>query len=246
MPLRQSVIAVLLAAGLALPARAAVNVYYHVGAWDAFDGQGDNGQPLCGIGTRNPADGRTFSLRFTIGGDDVAFIAAKPGWTIPDGTALTVVVQVGLSQPFTGQAVGKGDQVQWTVDRNAAQAFDAEFRRAGSMTVTFPSGDEPPWVISLSGSTAASKAMGRCVTDLTQRAAAAQPATTSAAPAAGSATQPFGAGAAAPANPAAAAQAPAPSQDQQTQDQQTQGQQTQGQPTQDQQTQPGGTQNTSH
>jgi hypothetical protein len=231
MCVRQLLLAVALTAGVALPVRAQVNVYYHAGAWDAFDGQGDNGQPLCGIGSRNPADGRTFSLRFQIGGDDMSFIAAKSGWNIPDGTQIPVVMQIGLNQPWTQQATGKGDRVQWTLDRVNAQIFDDQFRGAASMTVTFPSGTERPWVISLSGSTAASNAMGRCVTDLTQRAAAAtQPAATTA-PAEQGSTQPFGAAPAAQGNAAPAAQgnaAPA-----------AQGNAAPTQPvTQDQQTQP--------
>ncbi|MGA3400272.1 MAG: hypothetical protein ABSC95_13715 [Acetobacteraceae bacterium] len=213
MRVRRVWLAAALAAGVALPARAQVSVYYHAGGWDAFDGPGDNGQPVCGIGSRNPADGRSFSLRFQIGGDDVIFIAAKTGWTIPDGTQIPVVMQIGLDQPWTTQAVGKGDRVQWTLDRVNAQIFDGQFRGAASMTVTFPSGTEHPWVISLAGSTAASNAMGRCVTDLTQRAAAAQPAAT-AAPAQQSATQPFGATPAAPDNAAAT---PPATQDQQPQ-----------------------------
>ncbi len=180
-----------LMAGVAPPAWAAITVYYHVGVWDAFDGQGDDGAPVCGIGSHNPADGRAFSLRFQIGGDDVTFSAVKPGWTIPDGTHIPVVVQVGLEQPWTQQAVGNGNRVQWTMPRTDMQTFDAEFRRASSMTVTFPAGSEQPWVLSLAGSTAASNAMGRCVTDLAQRAAAARPAA-SPAPAAESTTQPFG------------------------------------------------------
>jgi hypothetical protein len=203
MQLRQLLLAAALAAGLAAPARAAVTVYYHAGVWDAFDGPGDNGQPVCGIGSRSPTDGHAFSLRFQIGGNDVTFIAAKSGWNVPDGTQIPVVMQVGLDQPWTGQAVGKGDRVQWTLDRAAVQVFDAQFRRAASMTVTFPSGTEHPWVISLAGSTAASNAMGRCVTDLTQRAAATPPAATPA-PAPQSATQPFAATPVAQGNPAPA------------------------------------------
>jgi hypothetical protein len=199
MQLRQPLLAVALAAGFVLPARADVNVYYHVGVWDAFDGQGDNGQPLCGIGSRSPSDGRAFSLRFTIGGDDVTFTATKPGWQIPDNTTIAVVVQIGLDQPWTEQAVGSGNRVQWTLDRADVQTFDAQFRRATSMTVTFPSGSEPPWVISLSGSTAASNAMGRCVTDLARRAAAAAPAAAPA-PANQTETQPFAAAPAAQGN----------------------------------------------
>jgi len=244
MRLHPTLLAVALAAGFMVPAKAQMTVYYHVGAWDAFDGPGDNGQPLCGIGSRNPADGRAFSLRFQIGGDDMTFTAAKPSWNIPDGTHIQVVVQNGLEQPWTQQAIGKGDRMQWTLDRVNAQIFDDQFRRAPSMTITFPSGNEPPWTLSLAGSTAASNAMGRCLTDLAQRAPATQPAPTPAPPAA---TQPFGAAAAAPDNaapappgtqgqptqPNAAPTAPA------TQDQPTQPNATPASPvTQDQPTQP--------
>jgi len=213
MRLRQPLLAIALTTSMAVAAQADVSVYYHVGAWDAFDGQGDNGQPVCGIGSRNPADGRAFSLRFTVGGDDVTFAATKPGWNIPDNTQIPVVVQIGLERPWSEQAVGSGTRVQWTLDRADVQTFDAQFRSAASMTVTFPSGSEQPWVVSLTGSTAASNAMGRCVTDLTQRAAAAQPAATPT-PAQQNATQPFGAAPAAPGSPAP----PQPvTQDQQTQ-----------------------------
>jgi len=203
-------LAAALAACLAAPARANVNIYYHVGGWDAFDGEGDDGQPLCGIGSHNPADGRAFSLRFRIGGDDVTFIATKPNWNIPNGTQIPVVMQIGLERPWSEPAVGTGQRVQWTLDRADVRAFDAQFRRASSMTVTFPAGNETPWIISLAGSTAASNAMGRCVTDLTQRAAATQPAATPV-PAAQNATQPFGTPSAtpgdqAPAQPAASGQ----------------------------------------
>jgi hypothetical protein len=201
MGLRRSLLAVALAVGVALPAQAAVTVYYHVGAWDAFDGPGDDGQPVCGIGSRIPADGRAFSLRFKIGGDDLTFTAARPGWNIPAGTQIPVVMQVGLEQPWAQQATGSGNRVQWTLDRADAQIFDAQFRSASSMSVTFPAGSEHPWVLSLVGSTAASNAMGRCVTDLTQRAAAAQPAAAPAPPEQ-SGTQPFGAAPVAPGNAA--------------------------------------------
>ena len=67
------------------------------------------------------------------------------------------------------QGTGNGQMVEWTLDSAAMQTFDAQFRRAGSMTVSFPNGNEPPWTIGLNGSTAISNAFGRCVTDLTQR-----------------------------------------------------------------------------
>ena len=144
-----------------------MSVYYHTGSWDAFSGPGADGKPVCGIGSTNPVDNRSFSLRFAIGGDSVTFQAKKPNWNIPAGTQLPVVVQIGLDTPWNLQGTGNGQVVEWSLDRTAMQTFDAQFRRAGSMTVSFPSGNEPPWTVGLNGSTAISNAFGRCVTDLT-------------------------------------------------------------------------------
>jgi hypothetical protein len=168
-------------------AMADMKVYYHVGSWDAFTGPGTDGRPVCGIGNTNPVDNRSFSLRFPIGGDSVMFQAGKPGWDIPAGTQLPLVVQIGLNAPWNVQGVGNGHMIEWSLDRDAIQTFDAQFRAAGSMTVSFPSGNEPPWTIGLNGSTAISNAFGRCVTDLTQRAESQQ-----SAPAPTGPTQPFG------------------------------------------------------
>ncbi len=189
-------------------ASAAMTVYYHVGGWDAFSGPGDDGKPVCGIGSTNPVDNRSFSLRFEIGGTNVTFEAKKPSWNIPGGTQIPIVLQIGLDTPWNLQGVGNGQVVEWALDPTTMQTFDAQFRRASSMTLTFPSGNEPPWTIGLNGSTAASNAFGRCVTDLSQRQTTqSQPA---APPADQAPTQPFGQTGGQPA-PAAAPAAAAPS-----------------------------------
>jgi hypothetical protein len=196
--LRTSIATAAMLATLAAPAGADMVVYYRAGGWDAFSGPGDNGKPVCGIGTTNPADNRSFSLRSQIGGDTVTFQAKKPTWNVPAGIMLPVVLQIGLDTPWNMQGVGNGQVVEWSLDRNTIQTFDLQFRRAGSMTVTFPSGSEPPWTVTLNGSTAISNAFGRCITDLTQREAPQTP--PSATPAGPGPTQPFGE---APTQPAA-------------------------------------------
>jgi hypothetical protein len=113
------------------------------------------------------------------------------------------VVQIGLDTPWNLQGVGNGQIVEWALDSAAMQNFDAQFRRASSMTMTFPSGSEPPWTVGLNGSTAVSNAFGRCVTEMAQREAAQQPTTPPAAP---GPTQPFGQAASQP------SVAPAPTQ----------------------------------
>lgn len=187
-----------------VPAAASINVYYHAGAWDAFDGEAGNGAALCGVGSENPSDGRSFSLSEQIGGATTTFVALKPGWKIPAGTRVPVVVQIGLQRPWVEQATGNGDKLEWTMDQADAAAFDAQFRGEASMTVTFPSGNEKPWIIALGGSAAVSNAMRRCITDLARRTAAPRPAAAPATPAQ-PVTQPFAA-------PSGAAQAPEPQQ----------------------------------
>lgn len=190
------VLPLVLALAIATPAYAELTVDNRYGGWDVFHGAGTDGRQVCGIGTTNPTDGRAFSLRFAAGDDAITFIADKPSWNIPEGTQLPVVMQVGLDQPWTEQGTGHADRLIWSMPRATVPVFDAQFRRASSMTLTFPAGNEQPWVVSLHGSSAASDAMGRCVTALTQSSAPAAPA----APA--GTTQPFGT------SPAASSPAP--------------------------------------
>jgi hypothetical protein len=173
-------------------ARAQLQTYYHAGVWDAFSGRGDAGGPVCGVGTTNTADNKRFSLRFDIGGSATTLTASKPDWSVPDNTRVTVVMQVGLNTPWTSQGVGHGHTIEWTLDPGAMQAFDRQFRGASSLTLTFPDGSEPPWSLSLAGSTAISDTFGRCIRDLTRQVQSALP-TADGSPAPQGPTQPFGA-----------------------------------------------------
>lgn len=169
---------------------AQTQVYYHVAGWDAFSGRSSQGGPVCGMESTNPVDNRNLSMRFDIGGANTTFAATKPNWSIPDGTQVVVVMQVGLNTPWTLHGSGYGHAIGWTLDRNAVQGFERQFRSAQSMTLTFPDGNEPPWTISLAGSTAISDTFGRCITDLTRQVRnAPPPGNTGAAPQ--GATQPF-------------------------------------------------------
>lgn len=178
-----------------------VQTYYRAGAWDAFSGRTENGGAVCGIGSANTGDNRRFSIRFNIGGTDTILSASKPDWSIPADTHVTVVMQVGLNTPWTMQAAGKDHSIDWTLDPNAMQTFDRQFRGSTSMTLTFPDGNEPPWAVSLAGSSMISDGFARCIRDLTRQVQAAQPAPTTS-PASPGATQPFGpSGSPAPAAP---------------------------------------------
>jgi hypothetical protein len=194
-------------------ALAQMQTYYRAGAWDAFSGRSDTGGAVCGVGTTNPTDNQRLSIRFDIGGPDTIFSAGKPDWSIPADTHMTVVMQVGLNTPWTMRAVGHDHSIEWTLDPNAVQVFDRQFRGSPSMTLTFPDGNEPPWSLSLAGSSAISDTFTRCIRDLTQQVQAAQsqgrPQPANGTPPPQSPTQPFGAPASPPpGQPAAPASPP--------------------------------------
>jgi hypothetical protein len=173
-------------------AMAQIQTYHHAGAWDAFSGRGSAGSAVCGVGTTNPNTNGRLSIRFDIGGSDTVLSATKPDWSIPADTRVTVVMQIGLSTPWTLQATGQEHSIDWHLDPAAFQAFDRQFRNAGSMTLTFPDGNEPPWAVPLAGSSAISDTLGRCVRDLTRQVQAAQSAGQAPpGPAPSGATQPF-------------------------------------------------------
>ncbi len=161
----------LIAAGAfaAGPAMAALTIYSRVGVWDAFNGTSDNGETVCGVGTTDATEGKVLSLRWQVGGTQVLFRARKPSWNIPDGTKITVLMQVDRNTPWILQGAGGGMTVSWTLNGDSIQPFEQQFRRGATLTLNFPSGNEPPWTLSLRGSTAASDLFGRCITELTRQ-----------------------------------------------------------------------------
>ncbi|WP_158932317.1 hypothetical protein [Acidisphaera sp. S103] len=177
-------------------AMAQIQTYYRAGTWEAFSGRNDKGGAVCGVDNTNPTDNRRMSIRFDIGGSETVLSASKPDWTIPDGTRITVVMQIGLNTPWTRSATGYGNNIDWALDPASTQTFEQQFRGASSMTLTFPDGNEPPWTVPLIGSSAISATFSRCITDLTRQVQAAQAAgaTKPAAPQqTQAATQPFSA-----------------------------------------------------
>jgi hypothetical protein len=167
-------IAALLAMLAPTAAMAQIQTSYRAGTWEAFSGRNDKGGAVCGVDNTNPSDNRRMSIRFDIGGSETVLSASKPGWKIPDGTRITVVMQVGLNTPWTQSATGYGNSIDWALDAAAMQSFEQQFRSATSMTLTFPDGNEPPWTVPLIGSSAISATFSRCITDLTRQVQAAQ------------------------------------------------------------------------
>ncbi|MDE2514756.1 MAG: hypothetical protein KGL12_01900 [Rhodospirillales bacterium] len=162
-----------LAAAMPQAARAAdvVRPYYHAGSWDAFTARVPGRPPVCGIGNRAP-DHRVFTLRFEAGSHVLTLRAVKPSWAIPQGTQVNVVMQIGQAAPWPATATGNARQIDWTIPAVQSQNFEAQFRQASTMTLSFPGGSEPTWTIPLNGSSAITDAFNRCVGQITATPAA--------------------------------------------------------------------------
>lgn len=196
-------------------------VYYHAGAWHAFTNKNASGQDVCGIATQNTADGRSLTLTYTIGGTQLHFEASKPTWNVPEGVQVEFNLQIDQNQPWPGQAIGHGPHISWDLDADSIRQFDSQFRGGSTLTLSFPQGNEPPWNLSLAGSTPNASTLWRCVHDLSVRDHVVtqpqnNPAQSNAAPtqpygqAPGQPTQPFSQGAAQPNSPPPQPNQPSP------------------------------------
>jgi hypothetical protein len=84
-------------------------------------------------------------------------------------------IRVGASPYFSAYGVGGAHAISWSLSEGEAGTFEQAFRDGSNMTVSFPSGNEPPWRVLLAGSTAVDKTFRRCIRDYTARAAATAP-----------------------------------------------------------------------
>ena len=173
--------------------RAEVVTVARYGAWQAYSGVADDGKRVCGIGETG-ADGRTFNIKYFEGANNFEIVIGKPAWAIPAGIHADVAITFDRATPWRGSARGSGIYLFLSLPLERLLPFEAEFKQAYSMIVSFPGGSEAPWRGNLSGSTAISGQMAECVRLLV--ASGGGPATPTAPP--GATTQPFGGAASQP------------------------------------------------
>ena len=196
-------------AGGALPARAEVVNTAREGMWVAYGGVANDGKRVCGIGETG-TDGRTFQIKYFENAQSFEIVIGKPGWAIPPGTQAEIAITFDRSSPWRGMAKGNGLLLFLSLPMTRLVAFEAEFKAAYSMIVSFPGGTEAPWRGDLTGSTAIAGHMARCIRTLLGTAA---PGNDQPFGAGGGTTQPFGTTAAPPqpfGQPPATYDAPSP------------------------------------
>jgi hypothetical protein len=170
------------------------------GGWSTFTSVGadQTGQtrPMCGAMLLFGGQ-RSFMIKYQLAAPTPFMHIFKTGWKIPAGQMVDLVFSIDGAPGFrwTGVAVDTGDGLELPLKSKAgvASTVAGDFLDAlGSgqqLQVSFPSGNEPPWVSSLSGTDPALHAMLNCMKLVDAAAQPSQP------------TQPFAAAPAAPTQP---------------------------------------------
>lgn len=161
------------------------------GAWSAYGGTSQDGRVTCGMSIVGAED-RALHIKWFRGSPGIILQAFKGSWRIPEGTSFPLEMRVDeLAWWAAPAAVGSRDMVQWRVAPPDFEVFLEQFRRGNRLVIRFPSGNEAPWSVSLTGSSAIYNVFGRCVIALSEQPT--QPHRSPSAPPNEAPSQPFGA-----------------------------------------------------
>jgi hypothetical protein len=146
------------------PATAEIRDYYRSGLWTAFDGTANDGKQVCGVVASGPD--RSMAIKYFSGTGYITIHIVKGSWSIPDNTKVDIELQFGRETPWKATGKGYGKLIEIIVSADNVGLFFREFRRASSGFVNFTSGNEEGWSINLTGSSAATTVMTRCMSNL--------------------------------------------------------------------------------
>ena len=133
---------------------AKTEVLARAGAWQAFGGTSDNGQPVCGMSSSGA--GRYFGVKYYAGDDTITIQLGSNKWTLKNNVKVKVQMQFDKASPW--QAVGNGMHfsdgdagLQFEINKKQLEQFVQEFRDSNAIAVRFPDEDISDWHGSLEG-----------------------------------------------------------------------------------------------
>jgi len=159
-----------LAALVTAPALAEMREYYRAGGWASLAGTLNDGEPSCAMQARARDFSWSVMVKYYGNNGAIGVQLAKRGWRIPSGT--NVQVELGFDSTPFGDVAAYGRPVtreprmglvQFTVAPDSLESFLEGFREAKKMWVTFPNGNEPAWVLDMTGSRENSNAFAACI-----------------------------------------------------------------------------------
>lgn len=152
-------VALLLVAMPVAPAQ--VKQFFASGSWSAYGGTAPGNRSICGIQTAAPNGGRLM-IEQESGQTGLNLMLQKGSWSIPGSTPIALSFLFDGQVTFPGHGTGAGNVVTVTMAFQKTMPFMRAVRQDRQMEVSFPSGNEPPWPISLLGSGAVLNAFDTC------------------------------------------------------------------------------------
>jgi hypothetical protein len=139
--------------------------YAQSGFWSNSFGRASDGELMCLASNKFDSRGNQHSVMFKYfaDSDETVLQVYKSAWQIPEGTRMTLEVRFDGNEPFVAEdAIGKGGFIEAKIGINFIDAAS----KAEKMYITFPSGDEPYWWVSMNGGRNAMLELANCVTKM--------------------------------------------------------------------------------
>ena len=152
--LRLPVLVLAAAVLAALSAYADTQTLFQSGPWILYGGTSNSGHALCGMRVSDSAGNRTVHIKYFAGDDHLTIQMFKSTWHVPNGMRLAVTMQMGRNPVWSARAYGEADHIEFTIPYSGLDSFAREFRFSEAMRITFPEGNEAPWITSLAGTNA--------------------------------------------------------------------------------------------
>ena len=142
------------------------HVLARTGAWQAFGGTTEDGQPVCGMSSSG--GGKYFGLKYYSGDNTLTIQLGNDSWTLKNKIKVKVRMQFDNNSPWNATGVGMhfsdGDAgLQFEINRKQLDGFMREFSNADHISISFPDQDVSDWHGSLEGSDTISRHFSDCM-----------------------------------------------------------------------------------
>lgn len=153
------------------PAQGQIADIGQFGVWTAYAGRISSGKDVCGL--RTSGQQRSFHIKYFSGNQHWTIHLFKNDWHIDKEMPVRIRIELGSgyrSADWGGKALpGQGQSpavVEVLVATEGSQEFWSAFRQANEGRLTFVTGNEGTWRVSLTGSNAAAAAMVSCIRNM--------------------------------------------------------------------------------
>lgn len=143
-----------IAIGLLAPQLSLAESQGELTKWASFNDRSKTGVPICSMVVA-PVSGQTvknIAIKSFGGSDHLNITLYKDSWKIPRGKKVPTAIDFMDNEYLQVDTYGDGQVLDLALPSKATAIFLSMMKDSRSLRITFQSGNEQPWVASLSGS----------------------------------------------------------------------------------------------